>query len=57
MSANLKNNNNLNNHLFSNINPLGIPKVLKNTAIPFRFYDNELKLINLIQNIKIKLLQ
>ena len=54
MSANLKNNNNLNNHLFSNINPLGIPKVLKNTAIPFRFYDNE-QLINLIQKYKNKI--
>ncbi len=54
MSANLKNNNNLNNHLFNNINPLGVPKVLKNTAIPFRFYDNK-QLINLIKKYKNKI--
>ena len=39
LAANLKNIKNLNNHLLKNLKPLGIPKNLKNTAIPMEF-DN-----------------
>ena len=37
LAANLKNIKNLNNHLLKNLKPLGIPKNLRNTAIPMEF--------------------
>ena len=39
LAANLKNITNLNNHLLKNLIPLGIPKELKGSTIPFRFND------------------
>lgn len=39
IAANLENNKNLNNHLLKNLVPLGIPKELKGSTIPFRFDD------------------
>ena len=41
LSANLKSINNLNQHLLSGLEPLGIPKSLKDTIIPFRFNEWE----------------
>jgi len=41
LSANLKSIRNLNQHLLSELEPLGIPKSLKNTIIPFRFNEWE----------------
>ena len=41
LSANLKSIKNLNQHLLSGLEPLGIPKSLKNTIIPFRFNEWE----------------
>jgi glutamate-1-semialdehyde 2,1-aminomutase len=39
LSANLSNKKNLDNHLLKKINPLGVPKNLKNSIIPFKFND------------------
>ena len=39
VAANLKNKKNLNNHLLKNLEPIGVPKELKNSAIPFKFND------------------
>ena len=39
IAANLKNKKNLNNHLLKNLTPLGIPKELKGSTIPFGFND------------------
>jgi len=39
LAANLQNNKNLNNHLLKNLIPLGIPKELKGSTIPFKFND------------------
>lgn len=39
IAANLQNKKNLNNHLLKDLEPIGIPKELKNTAIPFKFDD------------------
>ena len=39
IAANLDNSRNLNNHLLKNLIPLGIPKELKGTILPFRFND------------------
>ena len=41
LSANLKSIKNLNQHLLSGLEPLGIPKSLKDTIIPFRFNEWE----------------
>ena len=48
VAANLKNKKNLNNHLLKNLDPLGIPKELKDSAIPFRFnnFEDLLKIVN-----------
>ena len=39
LAANLKNINHLNNHLLKKLKPLGVPKELKNSAIPFNPND------------------
>ncbi len=41
LAANLQDVSNLNNHLLKNLKPLGVPKILKNSAIPLEF--NNLK--------------
>ena len=41
LSANLKSIKNLNQHLLSGLEPLGIPKSLRDTIIPFRFNEWE----------------
>ena len=41
LSANLKSKNILNTHLLTGLEPLGVPKALKNMVIPFRFNNNE----------------
>ena len=48
VAANLKNKKNLNNHLLKNLDPLGIPKELKDSALPFRFnnFEDLLKIVN-----------
>ncbi len=44
IAANLDNTKNLNNHLLKNLVPLGIPKELRGTVIPFKFNDfNQVK--------------
>ena len=43
IAANLENNKNLNNHLLKNLTPMGIPKELRGTIVPFKFNNfNEL---------------
>tara|TARA_A100001011_G_C14300801_1_gene840694 strand:+ start:884 stop:2215 length:1332 start_codon:yes stop_codon:yes gene_type:complete len=37
LSANLKDNKKLNQHLLEGLNPVGVPKALKNTVHPFRY--------------------
>jgi glutamate-1-semialdehyde 2,1-aminomutase len=39
LAANLKSRKNLDNHLLSGLNPLGVPKKLKNSVFPFEFND------------------
>ena len=39
IAANLDNSKNLNNHLLKDLIPLGVPKELKGTIIPFKFND------------------
>ncbi len=39
LSANIKNKNSLNNHLLSGLEPLGVPKSLRGSMIPFNFND------------------
>ena len=39
LSVNLKNKNNLNDHLLPGLVPLGVPKKLANTAFPFKYGD------------------
>ena len=41
IAANLDDKKNLNNHLLKNLIPLGIPKELKKTILPFKFNDFE----------------
>ena len=41
LSGNLENKRNLDNHLFNNVNPGGVPISLRNTSIPFAFNDIE----------------
>jgi glutamate-1-semialdehyde aminotransferase len=41
IAANLDDSKNLNNHLLKNLIPLGVPKELKGTIIPFKFNDFE----------------
>jgi len=52
LATNLKSTKRLNNHLLPGLDPLGVPKSLKDTMIPFRF-NNEDDLRNIIKpNIK-----
>jgi glutamate-1-semialdehyde 2,1-aminomutase len=37
LSANIRSRDSLNEHLLTGLDPVGVPKVLKNSAIPFRF--------------------
>ncbi len=48
LSANLANNKSLDGHLLPGLNPLGVPRALKNTAMPFRYNDTKgfLKLLD-----------
>ncbi len=39
LATNISNTNNLDNHLLPGLNPLGVPKGLKDTIIPFNFND------------------
>ena len=39
LSANIENNKNLNNHLLKNLKPLGVPRGLRKTIVPFKFND------------------
>ena len=39
LSANLKSKNSLNTHLLPGLEPLGVPKALKGSVIPFKFND------------------
>ena len=41
LSANLKSEKSLNEHLLPGLEPLGVPKVLRNSVIPFRFNSYE----------------
>ena len=41
LATNISNNNNLDNHLLPGLNPLGVPKGLKDTIIPFNFNNFE----------------
>lgn len=41
LSANLKSNTSLNKHLLPGLEPLGVPRTLKNTVIPFNFNNYE----------------
>lgn len=52
IAANLENNKNLNNHLLKDLVPLGIPKELKKTILPFKFNTFE-ELKNLTQTNKL----
>ena len=48
LSVNLKNKNNLNAHLLPGLEPLGVPKILKNTVHPFS-YGNINQLYDIIK--------
>ena len=37
LASNLKNNSNLDKHLLSGLDPIGVPKYLKNSCLPFRY--------------------
>ena len=37
LASNLKNNSNLDKHLLSGLDPVGVPKYLKNSCLPFRY--------------------
>ncbi len=52
LSANLNEEDALGEHLLTGLNPLGVPKGLKNTAFPFRYNDTERlrKLVDLYKN-------
>ena len=52
LAANIKNKNNLDNHLFSNLYPNGVPKKLKDTVFTFK-YNNINELNKIISNHKI----
>jgi len=52
LAANIKNKKNLNNHLFSNLYPSGVPKKLKDTVFTFE-YNNIIELEKIISNHKI----
>jgi len=54
LSANLASNRSLDGHLLSGLNPLGVPRVLKGTAIPFRYNDID-GFLNLIKKYKGKI--
>ncbi len=52
LSANLKNKNNLNSHLMSGLEPLGVPSALRNTSFGFQ-YNNISELKKLVEKEKI----
>ena len=52
MAANLKNKSNLNNHLFKNLDAIGVNKKLMNTSFVFQ-YNNIESLKHLIKKKKI----
>ncbi len=41
LATNLSDENNLNDHLLPGLSPLGVPKGLKNSAIPFKYNDTD----------------
>ena len=52
LAANLKNINNLDNHLLKKLKPNGVPSFLKNTAIPLEFNNiKQLKKLSKIKNL------
>ena len=53
LAANLNNKSNLDKHLLKGLNPLGVPKELKNTVFPFE-YGNYKQISNLIKKKKKK---
>jgi len=56
LAANLKNKNNLNDHLISGLNPLGVPSNLKNTSFAFQ-YNNIKQLKKLIDKENISIIK
>ena len=56
LSANLSKKNNLDKHLLKGLNPLGVPKELKNTVFPFE-YGNYEQIINIIKKKKIGIIK
>tara|TARA_A100001015_G_scaffold15960_1_gene18699 strand:+ start:2865 stop:4844 length:1980 start_codon:yes stop_codon:yes gene_type:complete len=52
LSGNISKRSNLDNHLFKNVNPGGVPSNLKNTSLPFKF-NNFQDLENIVNNHKI----
>ena len=48
LSTNLKSTTRLNEHLLPGLNPLGVPKGLKDTMIPFRFNNNDVKAFSIL---------
>lgn len=59
ISANLSNSKNLNNHLFKNLKPLGVPRNLKNSIIPLKFNDHHqlIKLFNKNKDVNILVIE
>ena len=49
LSTNLSNNDGLNTHLLPGLNPLGVPKALADTTIPFNYNDID-QLIEIVDN-------
>ena len=49
LAANLADSRNLDGHLLSGLNPLGVPRVLKGTALPFH-YNNIEELRSIVKN-------
>lgn len=56
LAANLNNKSNLDKHLLKGLNPLGVPKELKNTVFPFE-YGNYKQISNLIKKKKIGIIK
>jgi glutamate-1-semialdehyde aminotransferase len=54
LASNLGDENNLEGHLLPGLSPAGVPKVLKETSIPFE-YNNQEKFDNLVQRHKEKI--
>ena len=56
LAANLNKKDNLDKHLLKGLNPLGVPKELKNTVFPFE-YGNYKQISNLIKKKKIGIIK